>query len=82
LRLHQQNIPNDMLTAITGNKRHQMEYASESDGGVKKSKPRQQSKNEGNGLVKKEGGFHKETMAAYHPGLCGHQVPSPSWGLK
>jgi hypothetical protein len=41
LSLHQHKISNDMLTVITGNKRHQMEYVSESYGGVKKSKPRQ-----------------------------------------
>jgi hypothetical protein len=32
LSLHQHKISNDMLTAITGNKRYQMEYVSESDG--------------------------------------------------
>jgi hypothetical protein len=47
-----------MLTVITGNKRHQMDFASESHRGVKKSKPRQQPKYEGDGLVNKEDGFH------------------------
>jgi hypothetical protein len=47
LNLHQHKISNDMLTAITGNKRHQMEYVSESYGGVKKTKPKQQPKDEG-----------------------------------
>jgi hypothetical protein len=55
-----------MLTAITGNKRHQMEYASESYGGMKKSKPRQQPKNEGNGLVK-TASIYKETVAVPSP---------------
>jgi predicted ferric reductase len=35
--LHHCKISNDMLTAITGNKKHQMEFVSESYGGVKKS---------------------------------------------
>jgi hypothetical protein len=48
LRLHQHKISNDMLTAITGNKRHQMEYVSDSYGGAKKSKPKQQPKDQGN----------------------------------
>jgi hypothetical protein len=34
--LHHCKISNDMLTAITGNKKHQMEFVSESYGGVKK----------------------------------------------
>jgi truncated hemoglobin YjbI len=33
-----------MLTAITGNKSHQMEFLSESFGGIKKSKPEKQQK--------------------------------------
>jgi hypothetical protein len=59
LSLHQHKISNDMLTAITGNKRHQMEYVSESYGGVKKSKPRQPPppKEEGKGLVTKQSSF-------------------------
>ena len=35
--LHQTKISNDMLTSITGNKNHQMEFVSESYGGQKKS---------------------------------------------
>jgi ABC-type multidrug transport system fused ATPase/permease subunit len=61
LNLHQHKISNDMLTAITGNKRHQMEYVSESYGGVKKSKPRQPppppAKDEGKGHVTKQRSF-------------------------
>ena len=34
--LHQTKISNDMLTSITGNKNHQMEFVSESYGGQKK----------------------------------------------
>jgi hypothetical protein len=49
LSLHQCKISNDMLTAITGNKRHQMEFVSESYGGIKKSKPKKQQKHKGNG---------------------------------
>lgn len=36
--IHHHKISNDMITAITGNKRHQMEFVSESYGGVKASK--------------------------------------------
>jgi hypothetical protein len=36
--IHHHKISNDMMTAITGNKRHQMEFVSESYGGVKASK--------------------------------------------
>jgi hypothetical protein len=64
LSLHQHKISNDMLTAITGNKRHQMEYVSESYGGVKKSKPKPRQlpppKGERKGLaknVKKQSSF-------------------------
>jgi hypothetical protein len=59
LSLHRHKISKDMLTAITGNKRHRMEYVSESYGGVKKSKPRQPPppKYEGNGLVTKQSSF-------------------------
>jgi uncharacterized membrane protein len=63
MSLHQHKISNDMLTAITGNKRHQMEYVSESYGGVKKSKPKQQPKDEGKGLVTKESSFHSRETA-------------------
>jgi uncharacterized membrane protein len=45
--LHQCKISNDMLTAITGNKRHQMEFVSESYGGITKSKPKKQQKLKG-----------------------------------
>jgi hypothetical protein len=41
-----------MLTAITGNKRHQMEYVSESYGGVKKLRQPPPPKEEGKGLRK------------------------------
>jgi len=34
-KLHQDKISNDMLTAMTGNKKHQMEFVSESYGGAK-----------------------------------------------
>jgi hypothetical protein len=36
--IHHHKISNDMMTSITGNKRHQMEFVSESYGGVKASK--------------------------------------------
>lgn len=36
--LHQYKISNDMVTAITGNQTHQMEFVSESYGGVKSKK--------------------------------------------
>jgi hypothetical protein len=58
LGLHQQKISNDMLTAMTGNKRHQMEYVSESYGGVKKSNPEQQPKDEGKKSGAKKSSVH------------------------
>jgi hypothetical protein len=64
LSLHQHKISNDMLTAITGNKRHQMEYVSESYGGVKKSKPKQQPKGDDNKFAtKKSDARFRETAA-------------------
>jgi hypothetical protein len=63
LSLHQHKISNDMLTAITGNKRHQMEYVSESYGGVKKSKPKQQPKDEGNKSATKKSSIHLRETA-------------------
>lgn len=39
-KLHQQKISNDMLTAITGNKKHQMVFVSESYGGTKSTPKR------------------------------------------
>jgi hypothetical protein len=58
LRLHKHKISNDMLTAITGNKRHQMEYVYESYGGMKKSKPKQQPTDEGNKSATMESSVH------------------------
>jgi hypothetical protein len=64
LSLHQHKISNDMLTAITGNKRHQMEYVSESYGGVTKSKPKQQPKGDDNkSATKKSDARFRETAA-------------------
>jgi hypothetical protein len=42
--LHHLKINNDMVAAVTGNKRHQMEFMSESYGGGKSSKSSQKSK--------------------------------------
>lgn len=44
--IHHHKISNDMMTAITGNKRHQMEFVSESYGGVKASKKIKVDQNE------------------------------------
>jgi ABC-type multidrug transport system fused ATPase/permease subunit len=63
LSLHQHKISNDMLTAITGNKRHQMEYVSESYGGVKKSNPKQQLKDDGKKSAAKKSGIHLRETA-------------------
>jgi predicted ferric reductase len=45
--LHHCKISNDMLTAITGNKKHQMEFVSESYGGVKKESKKTGSASKG-----------------------------------
>jgi hypothetical protein len=64
LSLHQCKISNDMLTAITGNKRHQMEFVSESYGGIKKSKPKKQQKHEGNDCTPKKSSVVKKSETA------------------
>lgn len=43
-KLHEFKISNDMLTAITGNKKHQMEFVSESFGGAKRAPKPSKSK--------------------------------------
>jgi hypothetical protein len=68
LNLHQYKISNDMLTAITGNKRHQMEYVSESYGGVKKSKPKEQAKDEGDESATNKCSVHCSSESAYDEG--------------
>jgi hypothetical protein len=74
LSLHQHKISNDMLTAITGNKRHQMEYVSESYGGVKKSKPKpkpkhqHQQNDEGSESATKKSSVHCSRESAYDEG--------------
>jgi hypothetical protein len=69
LSLHQCKISNDMLTAITGNKRHQMEFVSESYGGIKKSKPKKQQKHKGNGKSETAPDEGEPRLLALHDSL-------------
>jgi hypothetical protein len=57
------DIVEEAAKKCTGNKRHQMEYVSESYGAVKTSKSRQLPKDEGNGLVTKERSFYSRGTA-------------------
>lgn len=62
--LHQCKISNDMLMAITGNKKHSMEFVSESYGGVKKevkSKDVESEEPERHGTLRKTTAYKSES---------------------
>jgi ferredoxin-NADP reductase len=71
--LHYLKINNDMVAAVTGNKRHQMEFVSESYGGSKKSKTKTassatESRPEGEHLLAEAGGSDTDTDTSPDPG--------------
>jgi len=62
--LHQCKISNDMLLGITGNKKHQMEFVSESYGGVKKAvKAKPKVGDLHNNTTLEKGGVRRRTTA-------------------
>ena len=66
--IHHHKISNDMITAITGNKQHQMEYVSESYGGCAcKRQPEEEDDIPGTVPMAKTDSLTTRTMISYYP---------------